>query len=83
MLEPEYFAKKRQELGLGRKDILEAVQSVLDGWYPGLARARQLHQGVLRITTASSSVASDLRMRQVELVVECRLEGTRVVISIE
>jgi hypothetical protein len=67
VLEPEYFERKRRELGLDREDILGQIQRTLDEWYPGQARARQLHQGVLRIATPNASVASELRLRQMEL----------------
>jgi hypothetical protein len=78
MIEADYFARKRQELGLDRADVLEEVQRVLDTWYPGRARAKQLHQGVLRVICPSSSVATELRMRQVELLtVAEQAAGTR------
>ena len=67
MLENDYFARKRQELGLDRGDTLEAVQQALEALYPGLVRALSLNDGVLRLTTPNSSVASELRLRQVEL----------------
>lgn len=68
MLEPDYFANKRAELGMDRADSLVEIQAVLDSWYPKLAKAKLLHQGVLRIVTPNASVAGDLRMRQVELI---------------
>ena len=82
-MEPDYFAKKRRELGMDRADVLGVVQTTLDGGYPGLARARQLHQGTLRIVTPNASVASELRMRQLELLEVCGLVETRVAISIQ
>ncbi len=78
----DYFAKKRVELGLDRVDDLARVQAVVDAWYPGLVRVRQWHQGVLRLVTASASVAAELRMRQLELLEAGGLEGARVAISI-
>lgn len=77
-----YFAKKRVELGMDRQDVLGEVQAKLDEWYPGLAKARKLHQGVLRLETASASVASELRMRQLELFEAVKLNDTRLAISI-
>ncbi|GAC1372505.1 MAG: hypothetical protein NVSMB39_6730 [Candidatus Saccharimonadales bacterium] len=77
-----YFAKKRLELGMDRQNTLEQVQVKLDEWYPGQARARKLHQGVLRLETASASVASELRMRQLELFEAVKLPDTRLAISI-
>lgn len=83
MIEPEYFARKARELGLNRADDLERVQAVLERWYPGQARARRLHQGVLRVITPSAPLASELRMRQMELMRTCGLEDVRLAISIE
>lgn len=67
MIESDYFDEKRRQLGMDRQDVLESVQALLEQWYPGRVRARQLHQGVLRLVTPSASVASELRLRQVEL----------------
>ncbi|HVQ45006.1 MAG TPA: hypothetical protein VMT30_08700 [Candidatus Saccharimonadia bacterium] len=78
----EQFERLRRELGMEREDVLASVQTVLDAWYPGLVRAKRLHQGVLRLVTASASVAGELRLRQVELLAAARLEGVRVAISI-
>ena len=69
MIDPAYFEHKRQQLGLDRQDELEVVQKVVDEWYPGKVRARQWHQGTLRLVTSSAAVAGALRMRQLELVV--------------
>ena len=74
---------KRRELGMDRADILAALQATLEAWYPGRARARRLHQGVLRVVTSSASVAAELRLRQIELLGVHGLEGTRLAISIE
>lgn len=82
MIEPDYFERKRRELGLDRADDLARVQAVLDRWYPGMARARQWHQGVLRLVTPNASVASDLRLRQRELLAACSLEEARLAITI-
>jgi len=79
----DYFAKKREELGLDRADKLREIQTTLDAWYPGQARAKQLHQGVLRIITPSSTVASEIRLRQVELISHHDLVDVRLAISIQ
>ncbi|GEM_PF-1052081 len=68
MIDPEYFARKRIELGMDRSDILEQIQATLDEWYPRQTRVQRLHRGVLRIVTPNASVASDLRLRQLELI---------------
>lgn len=69
MLEPMsgMFKKKAGELGLERADQLGAIQKYLDSLYPGQCRALSLNDGVLRVTTPNSSVASELRMRQPEI----------------
>jgi hypothetical protein len=77
-----HFERKRVELGMDREDILSRIQTLLDIWYPGQVRARRLHQGVLRLETASSSVAGELRMRQLELLETVKLSDTRLAISI-
>jgi hypothetical protein len=83
MIDPDYFAKKRAELGMDRADVLEAVQATLDSWYPGQTRVRRLHQGTLRIVTPSASVAADLRLRQVELLARHDLAGTRLALFLD
>lgn len=83
MMEPDYFAKKRAQLGMDRMDTLGLVQAVLEKWYPGQARARQWHLGVLRVVTPSASVATELRMRQMELLAACGLSEGRLAISIQ
>lgn len=82
MLEADYFERKRRELGMERADELDRIQTTLDEWYPGLARAKQLHLGVLRIVTPNASVASELRLRQVELLARHGLDEVRLSISI-
>lgn len=82
MLEPDYFAKKRAELGFERVDQLGVVQAWCDKNYPGVVRVKQLHQGVLRVVTTSSGVAGDLRLRQVELLTAVGLTETRLAVSV-
>ncbi len=82
MLEDDYFVRKRTQLGMDRGDVLGAIQGTLEAWYPGQARAKQLHMGVLRIVTPNSSVASELRMRQVELLELHALGDTRLSLTI-
>ncbi len=79
----DYFAKKREQLGMDRADVLTQVQATLDEWYSGQARVKQLHQGTLRIITPNSAVASELRMRQIELLRRHDLADTRLAISIQ
>jgi hypothetical protein len=79
----DYFERKRRELGLDREDVLKAVQSWLDVRYPGQAKAKSLHLGVLRIVTPNASVASEIRMRQLELLESQKLNGTRLAINIQ
>jgi hypothetical protein len=64
----DYLQKKAAELGLERGDQLAEIQAYLDELYPGQCRAASLNDGVLKITTSSASLASELRMRQTQLV---------------
>jgi hypothetical protein len=82
MLEADYFERKRRELGMERSDVLSSIQAWLDKNYPGQARAKQLHRDTLRIITPNASVASELRMRQLELLLANKLENVRLSISI-
>lgn len=82
MLEADYFERKRRELGLDREDQLKRVQAWLEERYPGQVRARQLHRGVLKLDTPSAPVASELRLRQLELLAACDLRETRLAIRI-
>jgi hypothetical protein len=82
MIDPSYFERKRAELGMDRSDALGSIQEKLDQLYPGQVRAKQLHKGVLRLVTPNASVASELRMRQVELEQIFNISDTRIAISI-
>ncbi len=57
----DYLKKRADELGLDRADKLAEIQAYLDEKYPGMCRAVSLNDGVLRIATSNSSVASELR----------------------
>ena len=63
----DYIAKKTAELGLHREDQLTTSQSLLNARYPGQTRVLSLNGGLLRIVTPNASVASELRLRQLEL----------------
>ncbi len=63
----DYLKKRAHELGLERASQLSEIQRYLDGRYAGQCRATSLNEGVLKITTASASLASELRLGQVEL----------------
>jgi hypothetical protein len=82
MIDPEYFVKKRAELGFDRADKLAEIQVWLDEKYPGMTRAKILHQGVLRIVVTNAPVAGHLRMRQVEIIQMFALADIRIAISI-
>lgn len=82
MFEGDYFAQKRAELGMERGDELVRIQKILDKWYPGMLRAKKLHQGVLTLVAFNAPVASEIRMRQVELLELIKLEIKRLQISI-
>lgn len=61
----DILAKRQIELDIGRSDILIQAQKELDKLYPGRCRALAIRDGVIKIITASASVAGDLRIRQV------------------
>lgn len=82
MFEGDYFAQRRAELGMERGDELVRIQGILDGWYPGMMRAKKLHQGVLTLVAFNAPVASEVRMRQVELLELVGIEIKRLQISI-
>ena len=83
MIDKSYFENKRRELGMDREDDLAGVQQLLDEWYPGQARAKRVHQGVLRVVTPNAAVASELRMRQIELLQTTGMTGKRLAITIQ
>jgi hypothetical protein len=74
MLEPtgDYLKKRADQLGLGRGEALAKIQKRLDELFAGQVRATSLNKGVLRLVTASAPVASELRIRQVELLRQFR-----------
>lgn len=63
----DYLARRAQQLDLGRADALEKAQELLEQMYPGQARALSLNNGTLKIVTVSAPVASDLHLRQVQI----------------
>jgi hypothetical protein len=78
----DYLARKRDQLGMGRADELTTIQAALDSWYPGQARAKSLNKGILQIVTPSSAVASELRMRQVELIIKLdQVDRIKIIIN--
>ena len=67
MIDPDYFAKRREELGMERYDVLQLVQAWLDERHPEQVRAQSFNHGVLKLVVASSSTASELRLAQVQI----------------
>lgn len=67
-----YLAKRAQQLGLGRGEALVQIQAALEAMWPGQTRALSLNDGVLKVVTPSSSVASELRLRQVQILEQLR-----------
>lgn len=64
----DYLKRKAQQLNLGRAEALDAATEMLNGLYPGQIRVMSLNDGVLKIMTPSAAVASEIRLRQVELI---------------
>jgi hypothetical protein len=69
----DYLKKKAEQLRLDRGDALTDIQTELEKRYPGQVRAVSLNDGVLRLITPSSGVASELRLGQVELIKTLKL----------
>ncbi len=63
----DFLKKRAEQLNLGRGDDLRRIQAILDVLYPDLTHAVSLDGQTLKITTASASAASELRLRQVGL----------------
>lgn len=63
----DYLSRRALELDLGRAEFLKRVQELVDQLYPGQIRALSLNDHNLKLITPSATVASDLRLRQVEL----------------
>ncbi len=76
-MDSNYLNRRAQELGLGREETLQKVQAWLDAQYPGRCRALSLNDGKLKLTTPDSVVASDLRMRQIEVLNHFAAEGVK------
>ena len=72
-----YLKKKAQDLDLDRADVLVAIQALLDKNYPAKTKAKSLNAGVLKIITSSAAVASELRLRQAELIKQFTETTTR------
>ena len=77
----DYLQKRAAEMGLDRADQLADIQAYLDGLYPGQCRAVSLHEGVLKISTPNASLASELRLRQVEILQKQNLTKLIVTLS--
>lgn len=64
----DYLARRAQQLDLGREDVLQSAQKLLDELYPGQAKALSYNQETLKVVTVSAPVASELRLRQVQII---------------
>lgn len=63
----DYLSKRASELGMGRADQLAQIQAYFDGIYPGMCRAMAINEGILRVSVNSASLATELRMRHLEV----------------
>ncbi|MBW3537861.1 DUF721 domain-containing protein [Candidatus Parcubacteria bacterium] len=72
----DYLKQRAARLGLGRGDALAAAQTLLDGLYAHQTRAISLNQQTLKIVTPNAAVASELRLRQVELIGRLNRQAT-------
>ena len=73
----DILQSKADSLDLQRGDQLAQIQEVLNALYPGKTRAKSLQDGVLTITTPSSSVANDVRLRENELLEKTSVYGAQ------
>jgi hypothetical protein len=60
--------KRYKRLGMDRANVLAAIQASLDALYPAQTRVISLDDEVLHVVTPNASVASELRLRQIELI---------------
>ena len=74
----DYLEKKKRQLGMDRADQLKTVQRLLDERYGARARAVSLQDGVLKVTSTSSAIASDIRLNQVDIITQVRAEEITV-----
>lgn len=74
-----HLRKRAQELDLGRAEALKQTQDLLDHLWPEQTRAISLNGGVLKIITPTAAVASELRLRQIQLLeqIQGKLKGSR------
>ncbi len=64
----DILQSRADDLDLERGGQIAAIQEILNRKYPGKVRAKSLNDGLLTITTPSSSVASDIRLSQSQLI---------------
>lgn len=64
----DYLAHRAHQLGLGRAQDIKAAQDLLDRLFPAQTRVESFNGGVLKILTPNASVASELRLRQIQIV---------------
>lgn len=64
----QHLAKKAKKLDLDRGHTLVRIQAILEDLYPNKTRAKSLNNGVLKVVTESSVVASELRLNQVSII---------------
>lgn len=80
----DHLKRRAAELGLDRANQLADIQAYLDERFNGQCRAVSLNDGVLKITTPSASLASELRLGQVEVAARLKQYGVqKMVIRIQ
>lgn len=68
----DYLKARAAKLGIGRLGAIEACQTEIEKLYPGQIHVLSLNQQILKIATPNASVAQDLRLRQVEILISLR-----------
>ncbi|HSX14798.1 MAG TPA: DciA family protein [Candidatus Saccharimonadales bacterium] len=66
-IDPDYFKNKADELGLERGPQLQTIQKILDQRFPTKVRVMSLNRNVLKLVTPNASMASELRLNQINL----------------
>lgn len=74
----DYLQQKAQQLRLSRGDDLAKIQKLLDAIYPTQTRALSINGTLLKIVTPNASVASELRLRQLQLLSDIAKLGAGV-----
>jgi len=74
-----YLKRKAENLDLDRGAALHKIQQILDRQFPGKTKAKSLNDNVLKVITPSAAVASEIRLRQQDLISQFTQATTRTI----